>query len=83
MRRVRNVYSVTHACNENRYIVTKIDTKQRVTFGGYAPARDRPPDRSQSFPGTARDPPSLDPAVGRQVDGRAVEVNVPISRSAV
>ena len=62
----------------------KFITKQGVTFGGYAPARDRPPDRSQSFPGTARDPLAcLDPAVGRQVVGRDVEINVPMLRCAV
>ena len=50
--------AVTHACKEIHYNVMKFITKQGVTFGGYAPARDRPPDRSHSFPGTPRDPPS-------------------------
>ena len=51
-------HAVTHACKEIHYNVMKFITKQGVTFGGYAPARDRPPDRSHSFPGTPRDPPS-------------------------
>ena len=70
-------------CNEIYDIVVDFVTKKRAPRGGCAPARDRPPDRSHGFPGTARDPPSLDPAVGRQVDGRAVEMNVPMSRCAV
>ena len=75
--------AVTHSCNKIYYNVVKSITKKRAPRGGCAPAGDRPPDRSHSFPGTARDPPSLDPAVGRQVVGRTVEVNVPMSRSAV
>ena len=50
--------AVTHSCNEIYNNVVNFVTKKRVMFGGYAPARDRPPDRSHSFPGTPRDPPS-------------------------
>ena len=79
---------LTHVdCSDFHYNVVKFTTKKHVTRGGYALASDRPPDRSQSFPGTARDPPSRagmwDLAVGREVDGRAVEINVPMSRCAL
>ena len=50
--------AVTHSCSEFHYNVVNFTTKQGVTFGGYALARDRPPDRSRSFLGTPRDPPS-------------------------
>ena len=41
--------AVTHSCNEIHYNVMKFITKKRATRGGYALARDRPPDRSQTF----------------------------------
>ena len=48
--------AVTHSSREIPYNVGKFPTKKHVTRGVYALARDRPPDRSHSFPGTTASP---------------------------